>query len=99
MLSKRGTSFGYGTRTTFNVKKGAPPPGKYNISSGFGNLKNRGKSFGLSRELTTEKSGDKGYSTRYPIPGPGTYNATYEIGKDSLKYSLRPKIFYKSKRV
>lgn len=92
MLSKRGTSFGYGTRAIFSMRRSTPSPGTYNLASDFDNPRIKGKTFGLSREPNRAKLSD--YSLRYPIPGPGTYNVINKIGKDASKYSLGPRISY-----
>lgn len=85
MLSKRGPSFGYGTRVLFNSQAGSPSPCAYTPCFNFQTCK--GKTFGLLLNA----------SPRHSVPGPGTYSVVGQTGKHSLKYSLRPKTIYQGK--
>lgn len=49
-LSKRTTGIGYGKKTTFEDRRGYPPPNRYQIGSEFGDG-THGISFGLGREV------------------------------------------------
>lgn len=68
-LSQRKTSFGFGHKTDFTKPTTCSPPStKYNTKSGFDENKMRGKSFGLGRD----SSPDRSYliPQLYKVPGP-----------------------------
>jgi len=55
--------------------------------------KGKGKvfSFGICRDAYTNVYIKENPARDKAIPGPGTYNIVNAAGKDSLKYSMRPK--------
>ena len=60
--------------------------------------KNRGVSFGISREFYKRVYYKENIPHDRAIPGPGTYyNAdNHKVNRDSLQYSIRPKTDYNS---
>lgn len=78
-------------RRLFPKKDPTPSPGTYNLSSAFDKSKNKGKTFGISREGSSKRYKNKVNLLNSTTPGPGAYNITIETGKDSFKYTLRPK--------
>ena len=72
-LSNRKTTFGYGKKSDFTEDlTGSPGATKYMHKSIFEDGKNRGKSFGLSRQ----QSPDRSYLVPqlHKVPGPGQVN-------------------------
>ncbi|CAD8104623.1 unnamed protein product [Paramecium primaurelia] len=88
-LNNKGHSIGKGPRSDFTKSfSNAPPPTQYIISSLFNITKERGITFGISREKTKEL----GYITQgiQRNPGVGNYNCSY--GYDpKIQYTMRPK--------
>lgn len=88
----RSTGFGFGKKQHEQKRSESPPPNTYTLRSDF-EMKNKGSmfSFGISREAYTKVyQKDKPRNDPH-IPGPGSYDQHSPIGKDSSKYSLRPK--------
>lgn len=89
---KRTTSFGIGDRSNLVPRQHSPPPNTYTLPSDF-TLNHKGKvfSFGICREAYA-KVYIKAHPAKDPsMPGPGTYDVKGRLGKDALKYSMRPK--------
>ena len=73
-LSNRKASLGYGTKHDFTKDLTASPGAtKYNIRSIFDENKTRGKSFGLSRELSPDRSYLVPQLNKVPGPGQVKY--------------------------
>lgn len=84
-LSPRATSIGFGQRWKPEIQssKGMPPPGSYDIPSTFSsNIGPR-----IVKSIITPLN-----AMRHGTPGPGTYENSACLGKDSPKYSFRKKI-------
>lgn len=97
---RRTTSFGYGSRTNLAGNRASPPPNRYDLPTLFKEkqLKGLAYTFGTAREAYT-----KVYLKAHPykdigIPGPGTYQVRTTPGKDTSKYSFRPKTTNFSKK-
>ncbi|CAG9335082.1 unnamed protein product [Blepharisma stoltei] len=91
-LSKRSTSFGFGKRWEPKNDKGrdSPPPTCYSPPSYFA-VHSRAVNF--SSGVTAERTPIK---TKI-VPGPGAYNVDLPFGKNSPKFTLRPRIQFKEK--
>ncbi|CAD8193366.1 unnamed protein product [Paramecium octaurelia] len=88
-LNNRGHSIGKGPRSDFTKSfSNAPPPTQYIISGLFNLPKEKGISFGISREKTKEL----GYITQgiQRNPGVGNYNCSY-CYDPKIQYTMRPK--------
>jgi hypothetical protein len=85
----RTTSFGFGRRSDMKslVGRDSPPPTTYSPPSIFDINKNHAPSFGP--RPTSNSRGTKVYKD---IPGPGSYNPVSGLGRDSPKFSFRPRI-------
>ena len=85
----RTTSFGYGKRSDMKslVGRDSPSPTAYSPPSIFEINKNHAPSFG-----PRPTSNSRGLKVLRDFPGPGSYNPVSEIGRNSPKFSFRPKI-------
>lgn len=83
-LNARAASIGYGSRWKPNnpCGKDSPPPGTYNIPTSFN--KDTGPRIAKASLLPPVTS-------RHATPGPGSYEATLTIGKNSPMFSFRGK--------
>jgi len=85
----RTTSFGYGLRVNIENVQRVPPPNIYKIPSHFefNSKKAYAYSFG-----TPSNTAPKAQLANHPnIPGPGSYNVLNPMGKESVKYTFRPR--------
>ena len=91
-LSKRKTSLGYGKRSDFTkVQTSSPVSTKYLHKSVFEENKNKGRTFGLSRN----QSPDRSYllTQLHKLPGPGQYDNSVRPNMTiSHNYSMRHKL-------
>ncbi|CAD8172116.1 unnamed protein product [Paramecium pentaurelia] len=88
-INNRAHSIGKGPRSDFTKSfSNAPPPTQYIISSLFDIPKEKGITFGISREKTKEL----GYITQgiQRNPGVGNYNCSYYFDP-KIQYTMRPK--------
>lgn len=90
---KRSTSFGYGNRCKLHRDGSNPPPNQYKLPTSFDakTLAGIRYTFGIAREAYSKVYLKEQPSKDPAIPGPGTYNVRKEPGKDTTKYSFRPK--------
>lgn len=89
---KRTTSFGHGYRTDFTKRDTSPPPNIYKLPSDFDKKKEKGLSFGISREAYAKVYHEVQPSNDQSVPGPGQYPAKNFIGgNEGCKFSFRPK--------
>ena len=95
-LSNRKASLGYGPKSDFTKDLTASPGAtKYNIRSVLDQSKNRGKSFGLSRELSPDRS--YFVPQLQKIPGPGQVHFNFIQYENQVKtvmaqsFTMRPK--------
>lgn len=89
-LSNRKTSLGYGHKSDFTKTLTCSPAStKYGHKSLFEESKNRGKSFGLSRD----QSPDRSYLIPQlnKVPGPGQYENQVNT-KMTISFSMRPQV-------
>ena len=79
-LSPRGTMMGFGTRWTPHNEKGkdSPPPGSYYIPT---TLDTKGPRIVKASHFPI-------INYKHSTPGPGTYDASPTLGKDSPKYTF-----------
>lgn len=84
-LSPRSTSLGLGRRWNPEIQsaKNKPPPGSYEIPSTFSNT--------IGPKLVKSKIQPLS-ALRHLTPGPGTYDASSFIGRNSPKFSFRRKL-------
>lgn len=81
-FGKRAAGFGYGKRWTPEVRSFSPAPNLYCLPS----------TFCVSLGGYKKDNGVKVTERFSQSPGPGTYELPSLIGKDSPKFSMRPKI-------
>ena len=84
-LSPRSTSIGFGRRWNPEIQsaKGKPPPGSYEIPSTFSTI------VGPKLVKSTIQQLSK---LRHLTPGPGTYDTSSHIGRNSPKFSFRGRL-------
>ena len=87
MMSKRGTSIGYGTKVDLGKKQSGRSDQMYNIPREF-DLNRSGSpkySFGLSRDICYLPGQAKPNKSN---PGPGNYSPNKPFGSDACKFSI-----------
>ncbi|CAK68708.1 unnamed protein product (macronuclear) [Paramecium tetraurelia] len=98
-LNNRGHSIGKGPRSDFTKSfSNAPPPTQYIISGLFNLPKEKGITFGISRDVqhinqySQQKTKELGYITQgiQRNPGVGNYNCSY-CYDPKIQYTMRPK--------
>lgn len=84
----RSTSFGFGRRSDMKTVTGrdSPPPTTYSPPTAFELNKNHAPSFG-----PRPTSNSRGIKVLRDMPGPGAYNPSSLLGRDSPKFTFRPK--------
>ena len=90
---KRATSFGYGNRCLISRNGVSPPPNQYKLPASFDTKTLAGLryTFGTAREAYAKVYMKANPPKDPAVPGPGTYNVRSAPGKDTSKYSFRPK--------
>eukprot|EP00347_Sterkiella_histriomuscorum_P017541 403348945 len=92
MKSTRAAGLGYGSRNAFNIRNDSPSPTNYNLKSEFTKSpSNKAFSFGISREAYSKVYIKENPLADASVPGPGQYQIPPIVGKEALKYTLRPK--------
>lgn len=102
MKTTRAAGIGYGSRDIFknrskefisnDILDDSPPPTNYNMKSEFNpSPTTKAWSFGIAREAYSKVYIKENPLADASVPGPGQYSIPPIIGKESLKYTLRPK--------